>query len=555
MNKHMQMQNSNQANLCRHLHDVAQNTPDALAVAVQKKKFGKLTYNEINFSALNKYSDQIAYAFNEYGLKRGDKAVLMVTPSVDFFAITFALFKAGIIPILVDPGMGTKNLKQCFIESQPDSFIAIPTAQLARRLFGWGKETIKHNIAVGCSSFGGKSLKSLLRVHKTEQAYPMVKMDSQEIAAILFTSGSTGAPKGVVYSHAMFEAQISVLKNDYQIKPGERDLSTFPLFALFGPALGMASIVPDMDASKPITANPAHIFAAIKKYQCTNLFANPALIDILSRSSVGIPTNLNSLKRVISAGAPASFSAIRRFAKGLRNEVPIITSYGATESLPISKINSQQLFQTEVLTENGAGICVGVPVDGVNVSIIPITEESIKEWDPTLKLAENQVGEIVVQGPQVSKSYYNRAQATEQAKIQNGDKIMHRMGDLGYFDAQGNLWMCGRKAHRVESIVHDQTKTFYSIPCERIFNAHPEIKRTALVSVEENGKNIPLICIEAEDALSGSSLKLFNELQLIAEQHPETAGIKHFLIHTGFPMDIRHNAKIFREKLADVGTK
>ena len=546
----MQMQNSNQANLCRHLHDAAQNTPDALAVAVQKKKFGKFSYNEINFTALNKYSDNIAYAFNEYGLKAGDKAVLMVTPSIDFFAITFALFKAGIVPILVDPGMGTKNLKQCFVESQPDIFIAIPKAQFAKRLFAWGKKTIKHNITVGSSIFGGKSLKSLLRSHPTEQAYPMVKMNSQEMAAILFTSGSTGTPKGVVYSHAMFEAQISVLKNDYQIKPGERDLSTFPLFALFGPALGMASIVPDMDASKPITAKPPHIFAAIKKYQCTNLFANPALIDILSRSSVGIPSNLNSLKRIISAGAPATFSAIQRFAKGLRNDVPIITSYGATESLPISKINSQALLQTELLTENGNGICVGVPVEGISVSIIAITEESINTWQPSLKLAENQIGEIVVQGPQVSERYYNRAQATEQAKIQNGNEIMHRMGDLGYFDEQGKLWMCGRKAHRVESIVPDQTKTFYSIPCERIFNTHPEIKRTALVPVEENGKKLPLICIELEDSLSGSSLKLFNELQLIAERHPETAGIKHFLIHTGFPMDVRHNAKIFREKLA-----
>ena len=132
------MQNSKNANLCHHLIDAATNTPQALAVAVQKKKFNKLTYQEINFAQLNRYSDQIAYALNQHGLKSGDKAVLMVTPSIDFFALTFALFKAGIIPILVDPGMGIKNLKQCFIEAEPDIFIAIPKAHLARRLFGWG---------------------------------------------------------------------------------------------------------------------------------------------------------------------------------------------------------------------------------------------------------------------------------------------------------------------------------------------------------------------------------------------------------------------------------
>ena len=125
-----------QANLCRHLQSIAQLTPKALAVAVQKHHRGAFFYDEIDFASLEQKSNEIVYALNHYGIQRGMKAVLMVTPSIDFFALTFALFKAGIVPILVDPGMGIKNLKQCFIESAPDVFINIPKAQLAHKILG-----------------------------------------------------------------------------------------------------------------------------------------------------------------------------------------------------------------------------------------------------------------------------------------------------------------------------------------------------------------------------------------------------------------------------------
>lgn len=591
------MDKSNQANLCRHLAHAAIATPNALAVAVQKSQRGKLTYQEIDFVSLHQRSDEIAYALNAYGLKSGMKAVLMVTPSIDFFALTFALFKAGIVPILVDPGMGIKNLKQCFVESAPDAFIGIPKAHIARVLFGWGKASVKKlltvtdvNSGVGANVFasliGGMSLTKLLTRYpiknkglpKENSSFDMVKLSDDAMSAILFTSGSTGTPKGVVYSHKMFEAQITALKEDYSIKPGERDLATFPLFSLFGPALCMASIVPDMDASKPIKANPAFIFAAIEKYHCTNLFANPALIEVLgqagttnvsaARADTGLVNKpiikLNSLKRVISAGAPATLTSIERFTQILSDNVPVLTSYGATESLPLTKIASADLLATSHITDNGGGICVGTPVNGVEISIIEITEKPIEIWHDDLVLPANTIGEIVVKGDMVSHQYYNRASATEQAKILdagsndahsncadfNGQVVRHRMGDLGYLDESGLLWMCGRKAHRVET----DKKVLFSIPCERIFNTHNSVKRTALVGVKINHKSVPLLCVELTDEAKNNKdfdeAILFSALKVSALAHKQTSAISHFLIHENFPVDIRHNAKIFREKLA-----
>jgi len=549
------MSETKQANLCRHLIDAASQFPTSLAVAVQKKQLNKLTYQEMDFAQLHQRSDAIAFALNQYGLKAGDKAVLMVTPSLDFFSITFALFKAGIVPILVDPGMGTKNLKQCFLEAAPDAFIGIPKAHAARRLFAWGQKSIKHNITVaGSGLWGGIGLNALLRKYPTHDNYSMVKSTPDALAAILFTSGSTGSPKGVVYSHAMFEAQISVLKNDYQIQHGERDLATFPLFSLFGPALGMASIVPEMDASKPITANPEFLFAAIEKYQCSNLFANPALIEVLGDAGNKKGVKLNSIKRVISAGAPATLPSLQHFAKLLNNGVNILNSYGATESLPISKIASKDLFKTEAITDTGGGICVGLPVENTEIAIIAISEAPIKEWSDTLTLPLYQIGEIVVKGPQISQQYYARDSATEQSKIADGTHARHRMGDLGYLDEHGRLWMCGRKAHRVATPSQENADAYFSICSERIFNTHPAVKRSALVGIDLASENATgktaVVCIELLEKPTESNLKLFNELRFMADKHQQTRGIKHFLIHQGFPMDIRHNAKIYREQLA-----
>lgn len=543
--------NKQQYNLCHHLVNAAISSADNLAVSVQKRSLKGLTYQELTFQALHQKSDDIAYALNQFGLKAGDKAVLMVTPSIAFFNLTFALFKAGIVPILVDPGMGVKNLKQCFKESQPDAFIGIPKAHLARLIFAWGKNSLKYLINVnGPALFGGTQLKQLLKQYPRTEPYNMQLLAADQLAAILFTSGSTGTPKGVVYSHRMFEAQIKVLKNDYGIQPGEADLATFPLFSLFGPALGMASIVPCMDASQPIKANPNYIFAAINKYQCTNLFANPALLEVLGKAGQQQKITLNSLKRVISAGAPATLSSIKRFSEMLSNEAQVINSYGATESLPISKIGSKQLLTTSNITQQGGGICVGFSIDNVEIEIIKITDNVIPHWQNNLTLATFKIGEIVVKGPQVSQSYYHRDSATELAKIQDGNSVRHRMGDLGYLDDQGKLWMCGRKAHQVLSTVQHISKAYYSIPCERIFNTHSSIKRSALVPISLAGKVHPAVCIEIHPLKGITQQRLFDELAEIAKLYPQTQGISHFFIHKSFPMDIRHNAKIFREKLA-----
>ena len=234
----------------------------------------------------------------------------------------------------------------------------------------------------------------------------------------------------------------------------------------------------------------------------------------------------------------------------LSPEAQVFTPYGATEALPVCSIGSSEILgETCHATDQGRGVCVGKPVPNIELEIIAISDEPIEKWDAALTLAANEIGEIVVKGPQVTQSYFNRAQSTALGKIadlERGD-FYHRMGDLGYRDEQGRVWFCGRKAHRVVT----KQETLFTIPCEAIFNTHKAVFRTALVGVGEPGQARPVLCIELEKGADTSSLAtIHQELVAIGAEHEVTRNIKAFLFHPEFPVDIRHNAKIFREKLA-----
>ena len=539
------------SNIASYLPRMAELQPERLAIAFPTRKLGpgKFHYAKWSFAQLNHESDKIAYALEQEGVTKGVRSVLMVKPSLEFFALTFALFKVGAVPVLIDPGIGLKHLKECIDEAEPEAFIGIPMAHLARALQGWGKRTLKKKISVGPSLFfGGTSLKSALSKVPKDFSYKTRDTASEDTAAILFTSGSTGVPKGAVYTHGNFIAQVDEIKRIYDIRPGEIDLPTFPLFALFDPALGMSTVIPHMDATKPAKVEPENIVEPIKEFNVTNMFGSPALLNRVSRYGEANNVQLPSLKRVISAGAPASPVVLQRFSDMLEEAGAIHTPYGATESLPVSTISSKEILSdTAEKTNSGMGVCVGKPVPSVDVQVIPISDEVISDWEDCAAQPKWEVGEIVVKGPQVTASYFNRPKSTELAKIRDGAFIRHRMGDLGYFDSDGRLWFCGRKAHRVDTA----EGSLYPVPVEGVFNTHPKVFRSALVRVDVDGSIQPALCIELEDKLGkGSQEELFSELKSIGAQYPHTENINLFFVHFEFPVDIRHNAKINREHLS-----
>ncbi len=538
-------------NIAAYLPQMAALQPDTPAVHFPLQGEGPdKCYLTLSYHQLNQRSDQIAHGLESIGIRKGVRSALMVKPCPDFFALTFALFKVGAVPVLIDPGMGVKNLKVCLAEAQPQAFIGIPQAHVARILLGWGKQSITTLLTVGRRWFwGGKSLAALLAGESNTTAYQMVSSDEDDLAAILFTSGSTGVPKGAVYTHGNFSAQVEALKQVYAIEPGEIDLPTFPLFALFAPALGMTSVIPEMDFTRPGSVDPEKIIGAIQRFKATTMFGSPALIRRVGAFGQTGGIKLPSLKRVISAGAPVPAGVLESFSSMLAEGVQIFTPYGATESLPVCSVGSQTILEeTRFLTDKGQGVCIGKPVAGITLKIITIDDNAIDTWSDDLEVTDGEIGEIVVQGPQVTRSYFNRDESTRLAKISSGDgRFYHRMGDLGYRDEQGRIWFCGRKAHRVD--VGEQR--LFTIPCEALFNTHPAVFRSALVGIQVRGNTLPVICVElTSEAHNADKKQLVAELSELARSNELTQSINTFLFHKSFPVDIRHNAKIFREKLA-----
>lgn len=549
-------------NIANRLTTSAARWPDQIAVVqpIGRNSAGQYRYRTWTFSQLEQEAAAIANGLLAWGVQPGQRLVLMVRPSFEFIALTFGLMRAGIVVVLIDPGMGRSNIFRCLEEINPDGFVAIPIVQAIRVLKRRQFPDARFNVTVGGRKWlwGGKTYSELLSLAST--AHEPRPTDHSFPAAIIFTSGSTGPPKGVVYEHRMFDAQVDLLRDFYGIEPGEIDLPGFPLFGLFNAAMGVTTVIPDMNPTKPAHVDPVRILAHLRDWNVTQAFGSPAIWNRVGRHCEATCEKLPStLRRVLSAGAPVPVQVIERLRRAFSNpDADIHTPYGATESLPVASIcGCEVLEQTAPRSREGAGTCVGRTFPGIEVKIIEITDGPIPSLTNVPELPRGEIGEIIVRGPSTTREYFQRPEATAGAKIcdelpRNPSPLhifWHRMGDVGYLDDEGRLWFCGRKAHIVET---DRGRLF-TVPCEAIFNNHPRVFRSALVGVGSKPQQQPVIIIEPEAGQfpesTSDQARFRAELLALGQVNPLTASIETVLFHRALPVDIRHNVKIFREKL------
>jgi acyl-CoA synthetase (AMP-forming)/AMP-acid ligase II len=534
-------------NVGARLSVTAQQMPDALAVVTPANRESYATWT---FRELDNDSNRVAAALRARGVMRGSRIVLLVRPGFNFISLTFALFKAGAVTVLIDPGMGRGSLVRCLAEVEPDGFIAIPLGHAVRMLLRRRFPKARLNVTVGRRWFWGGPTLAELRTQHVEDFTPADVADDDP-AAIIFTTGSTGPPKGVLYRHGNFSRQVDELRDFYGIQPGEIDLPGFPLFALFNCAMGVTTVVPDMDPTRPADADPRKIVRAIRDWNVTQAFGSPALWNVVGRHCEANRIELPTLRRVLSAGAPVPPHVLRRMKEAIHPEGDVHTPYGATESLPVASISaSEVLGETAARSAQGAGTCVGRRFPGIQWKIIRISDDPIESIDYVEELPPGEIGELIVRGPVVTREYVTRREANREHKIQDGDSFWHRLGDVGYLDEHERFWFCGRKAHRVVT----ESGVMFTIPCEAIFNQHSKVYRSALVGIGSRDRQRPVIIVEAwpehRPRTKQDREKLLAELADLGRAHEVTRSIRDFLLHPSLPVDIRHNAKIFREKLS-----
>lgn len=519
----------------------AQSTAAAVRAPEGSALDGAIKYQERTFAELEAEASATAHYFLAKGISRGDRVLLMVKPGLDLIRIVFALFKLGAVPIVIDPGMGLKKFLRCVRHSKPKALVGISAAIWIGRLFRPSFRGVDVRIGVG------RDFEKQITVYNSRGAFAVVDSAEDELAAILFTSGSTGPAKGVCYTHGMFLAQVEAIRRQYGIEPGEVDLPMLPVFALFNPSLGMCTVVPEMNPSRPATVDPAKIVRAIQQNEITNSFGSPALWTKIARYCEANTITLPTVRRILMAGAPVPPALMQQ----MRSIIPngeIHTPYGATEALPVSSISGSEILENTALrTQKGEGTCVGKALPGVSVKIIEPIDGVIASIDQVVELSAGAIGEIIVQGPSVTRGYDELAEADAQSKISDDDTHWHCMGDMGWLDDTGRLWFCGRKVERVLSV----NGAMYTDCCEAIFNQHPKVFRSALVDV---GGGVPGIVIEPEPndfpGTDGARADFVASLKTRASEHALTASIEHYFFEASFPVDVRHNAKIHRLSLA-----
>jgi acyl-CoA synthetase (AMP-forming)/AMP-acid ligase II len=432
-------------------------------------------------------------------------------------------------------------------EIAPRGLIGTPAAHLLRLFYPRALRSVTCAVIAGPRwCLPGVTLSSLRR-DPTPDVRDLPRTRSGDPLGVFFTSGSTGEPKGVLSTHGNGAAVVLLLRDAVGLTRDDVVLACHPAFALYFTGLGMTTVLPDLDPRAPAKADPESVLRVIRDLRPTAAYMPLSVLRNLQRHCERSGRRVPHLRRIITTGAPVSVELVEATHRVLsESDADLYMMYGATEALSVCFIRGREMLDhARERMRQADGTCVGRPSAGVTVRVIRVTDSPIEQWDDELGLPPGEIGEICVRGPVVTPQYRNRPDATRRAKIPDGDRAWHRMGDAGYVDAQGYVWHCGRLDHRVET----NGGALYPGLVEPVFNAHPRVVRSALVGV--NGE--PVILIETRGGTDADAL--CRELRERAGCHDRTRGITRFRVYPGsFPLDVRHNAKIRRRELQDWAT-
>lgn len=524
-----------------------ENAPEGRTIMIGSKhgNFEKYSYKQLAADVAS-----VSNGLMRLGVGKDKRVLVLMKPGFDLFSVIVSLLGVGAIPVLIDPGIGIRQMLSCIQNSEVYAMVADPRAHLLRLLRPGCFSSLTVSVSSGKWEFPFTVPLKKLRQHVAE--FRPAQRDGDDLCMIAFTSGSTGPAKGVEFTCANMMSALNLFSAMVEGTEEDVDLLCLPALALISIALARSMVLPAIDYADLASADPSVILSAIRQGRVTVSFGSPVVFRNLSRHCKNNNIELSGMRLACSAGAPIALDTVAAF-HSLMKDGTFLTPYGATEALPATVISADEIIEdTAGITASGGGTCVGRPLGPTKIRIIRMTSEAIPEWTKGLELERGCIGEIVVSGPQVTKRYLRRDTETRLAKIYetgvDGSRTMwHRMGDAGYLDEKGRLWFCGRLKH----IVKHNGREFYSVCVEGIFNAEPDIWRTALVGFHKNSDSRMALIVEFnENSKPADPLKRKEELMHMAEKHSIPITDIIFYPHA-LPTDRRHNSKIERTQLAE----
>jgi olefin beta-lactone synthetase len=501
----------------------------------------------ISFAELGDRAGALADGLRRVGVRPGHRVALLVPPGIDLTAAVYACWQAGAVIVVADAGLGWRRMADALRSAAPDYLIGIPAAVAAAAAFrlpgmrlvvGQLAEPIRRLLEVRHSIDELGTSANHRIPHLDTQPVPIGPDGAQSTeAAVLFTSGATGPPKGVVYRHHQLRAQLDQVRTVCKVTPRDRLVAAFAPFALYGPALGIGAVVPQMDVTKPGTLTAARLADAAEAIKATLVFASPAALrNVVATAGQLTPQQSSALagvRLVLSAGAPVSVTLLRRVHQVLPH-AELHTPYGMTEALPLTDISLPELEEAGLAN----GVCVGRPLPGVQIQISGFDPLGRTPGSPEPSVDIS--GEICVSAAHV-KDRYDRLWATEKESSRNPG--WHRTGDVGHLDSAGRLWVEGRLVHVITTADGPLTP----VGVEQRIEAGSPVTGAAVVGVGPRGTQ-QVVAVVVPDSPAPVGLAM-QEL-VAAVRAAARVRVAAVLVAEALPVDIRHAAKIDRQRLA-----
>lgn len=530
----------------------------------------------VSWGELQEMASAIATGLWSAGVRPGDRVSMLVPPGRDLTAALYAVLRLGAVAVVADQGLGIKGMTRAMKSARPKWIIGQTAGLTLARAQSWpGTRFSVATLSAAQRSLLNveDSLYAMVERHRDpsrvgpvdEQGAPLPVPEEHQEAAVLFTSGSTGPAKGVVYTHGRLGHLVRRIRRTLGIEPGSSLLAGFAPFALLGPALGATSVSPDMDVTKPATLTARGLAEAAEAGQSTVLFASPAALrnivataDELDEAGHAV---LARIRLVLSAGAPVAPPLMRQVTALVPN-AEVHSPYGMTEGLLLTDIDADTV--QELVHAQDAGVCVGTPIETVEVAVAPLLEDgTAEEVILDREAGWGVLGEVVVSAPHLKERYdalwYTDQQSKRDSLFGGGGRVWHRTNDVGHFDAEGRLWIEGRLQH----VVSTPDGPVAPVGPEAAVDALGPVERCAVVGVGPAGTQAVVVCVEAakpstrperraghlRDGRPKPGLapaELATQVRAAVAPLPVSA----VLVTETIPTDIRHNSKIDRARMA-----
>jgi olefin beta-lactone synthetase len=550
---------STRLNLANRLDEIAAQHPD-FAALIQGSKHTRKT---VSYQHLSEMVKRRACILRSGGLRKGDRVLMLQPISIDLFVSILAVFRIGATVLIVDVGAGRDKVNHAIDRAKPRAVIAagkgifatiaLKSARLIKLKFSNGP------ILPGWNPIGQQNVFRSKRLRAGAPVSAVVNNTLEELepvtaehpALITLTSGTSGKAKLIVRSHEFLRTQLEAVSANCEFLEGSSELTSLPVFALANLATRVTTILPDANLANLKNTNIDRVIDQLKRFQPERILGSPAFIERIVEQCASQSITLPFVKTIITGGGPV-FPRLQKTAKNVCENANIFTVYGSSEAEPVSKINSSELSNADMVAiANGAGLPVGFPIAQIKIRIEPLVEKENQMNNPdrlsilrhicelkNLKL--NAIGEILVTGEHVVKGY-DSGIGDEETKVRVGDEVWHRTGDVGYLDTSGRLWLTGRLNKRSSDDVQtNYLDTSFALSVEAAVLFDESIEKAACLTLNE----ITTLYIESTETLhpidtwtikNRLSWSQLSEIKLVRK----------------IPVDTRHSSKVLYHKLAE----